>query len=107
MNDLKDDSVFVLRVILILGVILMFCYSKTGTLVWFLIGATGVSFYTHYAHQTPLVNQLIFSTIFISIVFELIYPILFSRNESTLLGYKKEYHDAREELNRRKDTNEL
>jgi hypothetical protein len=103
MNDLKDDSVFVLRVILILGVFFMFCYSKTGTYLWFLIGAIVVSLYMHYANQTPLVNQLIFSTIFISIAFELIYPFIFHYNKSTFLNAKRDFADAREELKRRKD----
>jgi hypothetical protein len=104
MNDLKDDSVFVLRGILILGIILMYCYSKTGTYLWFLIGSIGISFYMHFANRTPLVNQLMYSTIIISIAFELIYPVLFSRNRSTFLKFKKEFDGAREELKRRKNS---
>lgn len=103
MNDLKDDSVFVLRVMLILGGFFMFCFSKTGTYLCFLLGATLAIYFTHSIHRTPLLNQLTYSTIFISIAFELIYPVLFRRNKTTFLDIKKDFMDAKEELGRRKN----
>jgi hypothetical protein len=103
MNDLKDDSVFVLKLTMILGGVFMFCYSKTGTYLWVMIGAIGSSYLMHSIKHADFINQLIFSIIFISILFELAYSIIFRNNKSTFLGFKKEFDDAREELKRRKD----
>jgi hypothetical protein len=107
MNDLKDDSIFVLKLTMILGGVFMFCYSKTGTYLWFLIGATGSSYLMHSVNHVDFVNQLILSIIFISIVFELIYPVIFHYNKSTFLGAKRDFVDAREELKRRKNRAEV
>ena len=103
MNDLKDDSVFVLKLTMILGGVFMFCYSKTGTYLWCLIGASVSGYYMHSTNHVHFVNQIIFSIIFISIVFELIYPVVFHYNKSTFFGAKKDFVDAREELKRRKN----
>jgi hypothetical protein len=103
MNDMKDDSVFVLKLTLILGGVFIFCYSKTGTYLWFLIGAVGSSYFMRSVSHIDFVNQLIFSIIIISILFELIYPVIFHCNKTTFFNAKKDFADAREELKRRKD----
>jgi len=102
MTDLENDSLFVVRLTLILGGLFMFCYSKTGTYLLFLIGAIGSSYFMFSTNQFHFITQLIFSTVFISIVFELVYPVIFKYNQATFLQAKRDFADAREELKRRK-----
>lgn len=102
MTNLEDDSFFVVRLTLILSGVLIFCYSKIGTYFWCLIGAMIWYYYMGPADHYHFVNQFIFSIVFISVVFELIFPIIFQYNKSEYIGLKKDFSDAREELKQRK-----
>jgi hypothetical protein len=104
MTDLEDDSLFVVRLTLILAGFFMVCFSKTGIYLLFLTCATGECYYMRAAYNNPFVNQFILSTVFITIIFEIIYPIMFRQIKADYYGIKKEFYDARKELKRRKHT---
>lgn len=104
MTNLEDDSLFVVKLTLILCGLIIFCYSKAGTYFWWLTGAMIWFYYMGPADHFHFVNQFIFSIIFISVIFELIFPIIFHYNESEYLGAKREFSEAREELKQRKNS---
>ena len=56
------------------------------------------------ADHFQCVNQFIFLTIFMTVAFELIFPIVFYYNKPTYLSAKKDFSDAREELKQRKNS---
>ena len=102
MSDLKKDSVFVLKMILIIGGFLMFCYSKIGTYLLIQTGAIGISLYMHYTQNVPFLRVFITGALIISVLFELFYPILSRHTQSDYLSVKEEFDNAKTELKRRR-----
>jgi hypothetical protein len=102
MNDLKNDSNFVVKLTLLVAGFFMFCYSKIGTYILVQIGTLGYCLYWHYTQGIPFVNFFVASALFVSVVFEIFFPVVFDFTQSTYLELKKEYNNAYTELKRRR-----
>jgi hypothetical protein len=102
MNDIREDSVFVLRLIMIIAGFLMFCYSKIGTYIFVQTGAFGYCLYLHYKQSVPFLKLFITGTLIISVLFEIFYPILARHTQHDYLSVKEEFDNAKSELERRR-----
>jgi hypothetical protein len=102
MNDLKNDSVFVLRLILIIGGFFMVFFSKPGYYLILLITTAGFCCFHHYIFRTPFWNHYMLTIIISTVVFEIIFPRFANFTQSTHLEAKEEYDNAKNELKRRK-----
>lgn len=102
MNDMKNDSVFVLRLILVIAGIIMFCYSKIGTFLFMQSGALCYGLYLHFSHSEPFLRPFMASALIISAVFEITYPLLSEKTKTEFQSAKEEFDNAKEELRRRK-----
>jgi hypothetical protein len=105
MNELKNDSVFVLKVIIILARFFMFFFSKTGTFLTLLITTFISCLIIHYAGNTPFWNLFMIAVVIGAVLFELAYPIVFNHLNPYFLEMKNEYTAATKELERRKNVN--
>lgn len=103
MDDLKNDSVFVLKVIVILAGFCMFIYSKTGTYLVLLFGMAGNCGLMYALFGLPFWNHFMVSVLAVSPLFEMVYPRLSRRTEADLRSVTEEYDNARSELSRRKN----
>ena len=102
MNKLKDDSVLVLKLIIIIAGFFMFCYSKIGTYLLVQTGSIGYSLYVHYTYGVPLLKIFITGALILSVLFEIIYPIVSRHTQAEFLGMKEEFDKAKTELKRRR-----
>ena len=102
MNELKDDSVFVLKMILIICGFFMVFFSKVGYYIIILMFMVGYSCLFHFILNAPFWNQFMLSTIISTILFEIIYPRYANYTKSTYHEVKVEYDKAKAELNRRR-----
>ena len=102
MTDLKNDSVFVLRVVMIIAGFIMFCYSKIGTYILIQIGVIGYCLYEHYTQGLPFLRFFVTWALIISVLFEIIYPILYRYTQFDFLEMKEEFDNAKNELKRRR-----
>jgi hypothetical protein len=102
MNELKDASVFVLKMILIIGGFFMVFFSKVGYYIILLGFTAGFSCIQHFffnlSFWTNFRNTIICNTL----LFEIIYPRFANFTKSTSLEVKVEYDKAKAELNRRR-----
>jgi hypothetical protein len=102
MNELENDSVFVLKLILIIAGFLMFCYSRIGTYLFFFTGAFGYSLFVHHTQGIPIIRFFVPWAVILSVLFEVFYPILSRHTKPDYVSAKEEFDSARTELHRRR-----
>ena len=102
MNELKDDSVFVLKMIMIIGGFFMVFFSKVGYYIIILLFTAGFCGLQHFVFKLPFWTLFRNTTILNTLIFELFYPRFENFTQSTYLEAKVEYDKAKAELNRRR-----
>ncbi|MEI7463415.1 MAG: hypothetical protein WCK03_03405 [Candidatus Taylorbacteria bacterium] len=102
MDDLKNDSVFVLKLILIIGGFFMVVFSKFGYYLLLLMSTAGICCLDHYIFKIPFWNHFVYSTIISTVLFEIGFPRFANFTQSTHHEVKEEYDNAKIELKRRK-----
>lgn len=102
MNDLKNDSVFVLKLITIIGGFFMVFFSKLGYYLLILLTTFGFCTLQHIIFKIPFLNHYIMTVILCTVVFEIVYPRFANFTKTTHLEIKEEYDNAKNELMRRR-----
>lgn len=102
MSDVKDDSVFVLKLTLIIGGFFMVFFSKLGYYLILLMQTVGFYFILHYFFKMPFWIPFRNTIIINSVLFELYYPRFDNFTQSTYLEVREEYDKAKDELKRRR-----
>lgn len=102
MSDVRDDSVFVLKLTMIIGSFFMVFFSKFGYYLIILITTAGFCGFLSYIFKTIFWNQYILTIILSTVVFEIVYPRFANFTKDTHLGIKEEYDNAKNELERRR-----
>ena len=91
-----------LRLIMILGVFFMFLFSKLGVYLLLLLVIAGNCLFFQLMLKAPFWGNFTITMVLGSIAFELLYPIIFSSNESSFYAAKREFVKAHTEFKRRK-----
>lgn len=103
MSDLKNDSVLVLKLILIICGFFMVFFSKLGYYLLVLLITLGWSTLSHIIFKIPLLNHYMLTVIMGTVVFEIVYPRYYANFTKTIhLEIKEEYDNAKNELMRRR-----
>jgi len=102
MSDLKNDSLFVLKLILIIGGFFMVFFSKLGYYLLILLTTLGFCTLQHYIFKVPLWNHYMMTVIISTVVFEIVYPRFANITKTAHLEIKEEYDNAKNELMRRR-----
>ena len=102
MEDLKDDSLLVLRLIKILAVLFMIVFSKLGAYILLLISIAGSCLLWGKISDVSFVDNFTITILLGSVVFEIMYPVVFSSSQSYYNEAKGEFVNAQTELKRRK-----
>lgn len=102
MSDVKDDSIFVLKLTIIIGGFFMVFFSKIGYFLLILISTAGFCGIQSYIFNTPFWNQYVLTIILSTVIFEIVYPRFANFTKATHYGIKEEYDNAKNELKRRR-----
>lgn len=102
MSDLKNDSVLVLKLILIICGFFMVFFSKLGYYLLILLIALGWSILYHIIFKIPFLNHYMLTVIIGTVVFEMVYPRYANFTKTIHLEIKEEYDNAKNELMRRR-----
>jgi len=102
MDEYKNDSVFVLKLIMIIAGFFMVFFSKLG--YYLLLLTITVIFYIilHYGFNIPFWKHFMNSILISTVLFEICFPRLANFTKSTYLEVKVEYDKAKAELQRRR-----
>ena len=98
MSDLKNDSVLVLKLILIICGFFMVFFSKLGYYLLILLITLGWSIRYHIIFKIPFLNHYMMTVIMGTVTFELVYPRFANFTRTNHLVIKEEYDKAKNEL---------
>ena len=102
MSDLKNDSVLVLKLILIICGFFMVFFSKLGYYLLILLTTLGWSTLSHVIFKIPFLNHYMLTVIIGTVVFEMVYLRFANFTKTIHLEIKEEYDNAKNELIRRR-----